>query len=441
MFTEIKHYRNSFLDITNAEIRLWMDPWINTAFEGCWAGCNGLMYLKKSLVKKPLDYIYISHLHTDHFDIKFLLDVINSQKKKIIFIIKKFNDNRLAKILEKNGICFDDIKQLQSYKSYKLSNNSRFIILPQISTSTTNSENIINYDLDTSCVFIDSNVKIFNQVDNPYSPEDLLKVLNKLKKNNINNNFDLSFMPYCGSSEYPMSYININRSKEKSYIIKKQLNFFQQRISKIKTRFIIPAGGTYELDSIFSPLNKYLPIPSYGQVNDFLKNKYQKKIIDSSKFHFLVKKNNIKIIKNNFIKYFKSSFKKNQNEISYNKSVKNNFNKKYIKDLISQIENNLSFEIKKKYNTLKTEIILSIYDKQPLKIKDLFSYKKKIIHRINFKTEDKKVSLNVHLFYKAFLAIACRKISFNTIQQHFLFERKPNEYEPDAQFWLNSYKV
>jgi len=441
MFTEIKHYRNSFLDIANAEIRMWMDPWINTAFDGCWAGCNGLRFLKKSLSKRPVDYIYISHLHPDHFDINFLLDVINFQKEKIIFLIKKFSDSRLAKILEKKGISFDNIRQLQTYKSYKLSNTSKFIILPQISSSSSNSEEIVNYDLDTSCVFIDSNVKIFNQVDNPYSPEDLCKVLNYLRKNNIKNNFDLSFMSYCGSSEYPMSYININRNKEKSFIIKKELNSFQQRLSKIKTKFFIPAGGTYELDSIFSVLNKYLPIPNYTQVNSFLKNRYQKKMLDSNKYYFLVKKNHIRIIKNNFRKYFKSSFKKNENEISYNKTVKNYFNKQYIKNLISQIESNLSYETKKKYNILKTEIALFIYDKQPLRIKDLSSYKKRVIHRINFKSDRKSVTLNIHLFYKAFLAIAFRKISFNTIQQHFLFERKPNKYEPDAQFWLNYYKV
>jgi L-ascorbate metabolism protein UlaG (beta-lactamase superfamily) len=441
MFTEIKHYRNSFLDITNAEIRIWMDPWINTAFDGCWAGCNGLRFLKKSLSKRPVDYIYISHLHTDHFDINLLLDVINFQKERIIFIIKKFSDNRLAKILEKNGIHFENIKQLPTYKPYRLSNTSRFIILPQISTSSSSSEDIVNYDLDTSCVFIDSNVKIFNQVDNPYSPKDLSKVLNKLKKNNINNDFDLSFMSYCGSSEYPMSYININRNKEKSFIIKKQLNSFQQRISKIKTKFIIPAGGTYELDSIFSVLNKYLPIPNYNQINSFLKNRYQKKLLDSNKYYFLVKKNHIRVIKNNFREYFKSSFKKNEDKISYNKTIKNYFSKKYIEKLISEIENNLSFEIKKKYNILKTQIVLFIYDKQPLKIKDLSSYTKKVIHRINFKSENKSVTLNIHFFYKAFLAIALRKTSFNTIQQHLLFERKPNQYEPDAQFWLNYYKV
>ena len=38
MTTTIKHYRNSFLDIENKDLRVLMDPWLNTANEGSWAG-------------------------------------------------------------------------------------------------------------------------------------------------------------------------------------------------------------------------------------------------------------------------------------------------------------------------------------------------------------------------------------------------------------------
>ena len=44
MSTIIKNYRNSFVDVQNQELRILMDPWINTANEGSWAGCNGLKY-------------------------------------------------------------------------------------------------------------------------------------------------------------------------------------------------------------------------------------------------------------------------------------------------------------------------------------------------------------------------------------------------------------
>ena len=59
MSTTIKNHRNSFVDIQNEELRILMDPWINTANEGSWAGSNGLKYIIKTL-KKNLLIIFIS---------------------------------------------------------------------------------------------------------------------------------------------------------------------------------------------------------------------------------------------------------------------------------------------------------------------------------------------------------------------------------------------
>jgi hypothetical protein len=56
MPTIVKHYRNSFLDIVNDNIRILMDPWVYTANEGSWAGSkNGDKYIFNSLKKKTID--------------------------------------------------------------------------------------------------------------------------------------------------------------------------------------------------------------------------------------------------------------------------------------------------------------------------------------------------------------------------------------------------
>ena len=87
MTTTVKHYRNSFIDIQSNNLRVFMDPWINTANEGSWAGSkNGNNFILKSLKEKKVDYIYISHLHTDHFDEKFLKKLKKTQKKRVLLI-------------------------------------------------------------------------------------------------------------------------------------------------------------------------------------------------------------------------------------------------------------------------------------------------------------------------------------------------------------------
>ena len=53
MTTKVKHYRNSFIDIQSNNLRVFMDPWINTANEGSWAGSkNGNNFILKSLKEK-----------------------------------------------------------------------------------------------------------------------------------------------------------------------------------------------------------------------------------------------------------------------------------------------------------------------------------------------------------------------------------------------------
>ena len=97
MTTNIYHYRNSSIEICNKNLRLLMDPWINSANLGSWAGCNAKKFFNKKTKIQTIDFIYISHLHSDHFDIKLLKYLKKIQKKKFKIIIKKFRDNRLKK--------------------------------------------------------------------------------------------------------------------------------------------------------------------------------------------------------------------------------------------------------------------------------------------------------------------------------------------------------
>ena len=65
----INHYRNLFIDIFHIDIRIMVDLWVHTVNEGAWASSkNGKKFILKSQAQENIDYIYISHLHADHFD-------------------------------------------------------------------------------------------------------------------------------------------------------------------------------------------------------------------------------------------------------------------------------------------------------------------------------------------------------------------------------------
>ena len=440
MTTKVRHYRNSFLDIENDKIRILMDPWVNTANEGSWAASkNGDKFVFKSIKDKNVDYIYISHLHTDHFDTKFLLQLKKKQKKKFKFLIKKFKDNRLKNILISNGFEKNDIIDLDEFQIYLLKDKSKFIILPQLSRS--NTPNIyIKYDLDTSCVFVDKNLALYNQVDNPYSYSDIKYVMNKLKKK-ISLNFDLAFIPYCAASEFPQSFIDLNRSNEKKLIITNRIKKFLKIANLLKCKSLVPAGGSYELDNIFSKLNKYIAIPKFREIKKLFDKNNPKKIelIDTNKYFFEVKKKKVSLIKNNFSYNFLSKRNFNTKNISYNK-LNYRFSKKMIKQTLINLENEMPEFKKNLYNKTSTQVKFKIWPNQPVLLKNLKREKSFIAHEINFNNKIKKTKLVIHMYYKLFFGIINNFVSWNEVQNHCLFERKPNKYDPDTIFWLNLYK-
>ena len=92
------------------------------------------------------------------------------------------------------------------------------------------------------------------------------------------------------------------------------------------------------------------------------------------------------------------------------------------------------------YDKTITNVQLCIWDKQPILIKNLKNKKNFLKHEIKFSEKKKKINLKVHIYYKLLLGIIRNVVSWNEVQNHCLFERKPNKYDPDTIFWLNLYK-
>ena len=247
--------------------------------------------------------------------------------------------------------------------------------------------------------------------------------------------FRISFCPTSHASRQR------KRLKEKNKVIDLSVKKFLSIAKNITVKNVIPAGGTYLLDSIFSNLNKFLAIPNYSTVNKIYKrSKSRFKLINPEKFFFIAEKNKIKLAKNNFKKNFQSAITKSENNIEYNK-IKVKFSKNKIIKIIKKLEENIPSFRKNLYDSLKTEIELNVWSKQPVLIKNLLKLPPPISHKIIFKKEKKRgIKLKIHIYYKVLLSIIYGKVSWNNVQNHCLYERKPNIYEPDVIFWMNFYK-
>ena len=229
--------------------------------------------------------------------------------------------------------------------------------------------------------------------------------------------------------------------KEKKYIINKRLNKFLTIGKYLNCANVVPAGGSYHLDSIFSSLNKFLAIPSFNKINQiYKKNKIKKFSLINTKNHFFYAENNkISLKKNNFDNYFKSKIIKNKKNISYDK-IKDKFSVKKIKDTLKILEKNIPVFKKRLYDKTDTKVKFCIWDKQPVVIKNIKHKIPLLKHEIKFSNKYKSTKLVIHVYYKLLIGIINRLVSWNEVQNHCLFERRPNKHDPDVVFWINLYK-
>ena len=144
---KITHFANSFINISSKNTNLVCDPWIGTTDENSWI--SDPIHSQGHKIINFLDpkYVYISHLHCDHFDKNLLSKIKN---KNIFFIIKRFKSPILKKRLKSLG--FKKILELKEWTPFKINNDFTVTIVPQISNNNAGIESKIEYDLDTSII-------------------------------------------------------------------------------------------------------------------------------------------------------------------------------------------------------------------------------------------------------------------------------------------------
>ena len=75
----------------------------------------------------------------------------------------------------------------------------------------------------------------------------------------------------CGAaSEYPWSFINVDRRQEQERVINECLNKLQTKLEVLNPEYFFPAGGTYFIPGYLSKLNKYIAAPDFQKVGEFV---------------------------------------------------------------------------------------------------------------------------------------------------------------------------
>lgn len=440
---KITHYCNSFNSFTAGDSTIVCDPWVGEGEQTSWISypihASGVQILNKI---NP-NFIYISHLHCDHLDIKTLLKY---KKKKVKIIIKKFKYPKLKNIIINLG--FKNILECLPWKKYKLNKDISIAIIPQISSNTGGLPSQIDYDLDTSIV-IQSNIDkgvFYNGVDNPLGLKDYKKV-KKFINEKFNKKISVTVLQDAAASEYPQCFLNINRKKEKKRVVNNILQNLKNKISILKPEvYYSPSPGSI-LSGKYSALNKFLAHPKLNEVKTALKNN-NCQIFSIAGGNSIVKKNE---------KWIKQ---KNKKKFNQEKIIKQYQNKKYFYTRDSEIISKkkldkifyLAYEnYKNKLSRMSIKsswsINFKIYRNIQLNPSCKINHKtSKLINEYSIDFNRKKKIKNNHTFLSChmdlqlFYGLMTKKYSnWNQPMSGSLglYERKPNIFDPNLLFSLN----
>lgn len=433
---KITHLSNSFILIESQNVKICCDPWVGQANYGGWHSFPE--YEKSELINylKDCDIVYISHLHDDHLDTKFLKESGLYDKK---FIIKKFQFNTLYNRLKSIGA--NQIFELEPFDIFRY-NGLKMSVLPQMATNSSGLDEDVEYDLDTSFIVADQDTVFFNQVDNPYSLSDYIELSEWIELNY--GKITISALMAGAASEYPQAFLNINRLSEKDKIIKSELNRLVNVLKILKPIYYFAAGGTYFIPGNLYKLNLFTSLPTTEQIKNELDTNNLSTI-------FLDLEGGKSVTIDSLNKSLLStSIQNTSNDMGI--SIENHKNDLYdyeleskdltfnnIVELFSNAKLNWEEALINKNIKIEQDLDFIIYDHLKLN-DDLLNISEEPVGELKL-TSNLQVSkglLKIHIDIRAmYLCLIRKKVWNGTIGALCLFERTPNVFYPSVTFSLN----
>lgn len=274
---KLTYIKSSTVLIEAENTKVLCDPWL---FDGEYYG-SWYHYPPLSVEEdyyKAIDYIYVSHIHPDHFSRKTFAFL----DKSIPVLIHRYETKFLKFNLEKLGF---SVIELPNDEPFFLSGNFHINI---IAADYCNPELCSKFfgcgiveakfgstQIDSLAVFSDGIKSIVNVNDCPYelSKDALQKISNRYEK------IDLALVGYAGAGPFPQCF-DINNEKKIEKAKAKKDQFIAQGINyiqAIKPTYFMPFAGTYVLGGKLSKLNDYRGVPEIEEALETMSKKVESK--------------------------------------------------------------------------------------------------------------------------------------------------------------------
>jgi len=210
------------LYIQTKNCKLLCDPWFSKTggFLATWHQFPPNDHIDLTKLRKT-DYLYISHMHYDHFDEEFL----KTMPKGVKVIIADFISDVFRKRIQSLG--FSNIIKVKDWEKIGLENDFAITLVADS----------CKYKED-SCILIESEgFRILNKND-CYLTNDYLEKFAKSK-------IDLFFSQFSGAMWYPAIY---EYTKERKTILTENtrnflINRFIRIVNQLQPRYVVPSAG------------------------------------------------------------------------------------------------------------------------------------------------------------------------------------------------------
>lgn len=254
---DVQYIYSACLVTTTPDVRILHDPWFTDgAFDGAW--CQFPKVANPISLIGDCDYIYISHIHPDHYDPVFLRKYFKKYGEKQI-LIADFPHNYLAKRLATDGFAFQILK-----KPLKIG-RTRLRIYPFSTGSLLDIDSFVILEFNDGKKMhriVNLNDCNFN-MDSPQSAQ--------LKNVSV----DILLACYTDASSYPQCYFDLDDPMlkiERARRIKNYIGSFVRIAEQINPRCVIPFAGQYVLGGRLAGLNRYRGVSDAIDARDAVKN-------------------------------------------------------------------------------------------------------------------------------------------------------------------------
>jgi len=442
---KLTFYQSSAVLTEIKDVKILSDPWfVDGELYGSWNHYPPINLQAENFA--DVDYIYLSHIHQDHFSKK----TLSKLNKKIPVIIHNFESKALR----------ENIKSL-GFSVIELNHNIRTLLKNGVYINILAADNCdpaVCYkyfgcapleakfgstSIDTMCVIDDENNVIVNTNDCPYDLSYAATSIIKQKYSHV----DMLLVGYTSASAYPQCFnlSNDEKSKEKKRLQDDFLNKAENYVNLLQPKYFMPFAGRYTLAGKLAVLNNYRAVTELDDAFEYFINS---KNIDSTKSQCIVLNSNAS---------FDTSTGKSSEPYSKINSVEK---QRYVEDVLAKRKLDYEYEeepnideikslVEKSYERFErkrmelrfssdTSVIIKLSDEEFIVIScDGKGWK--IICQKQLQNYKKYVKLSLDTKLLKWILMGPKFAHWNVAENgsHISFEREPNVYERGLYYCLS----